>query len=128
MISLYHSKPAIYILNDAKYYHSLHPGQSVNFVKRKIDVVIKNWSLEYAWLKENHFDENEASFFYTICMQANRILKKLDDPDDKRKILGELKKYFKKKSLCYPVCTFKEWRGFGVNCFRTYLKLRLEKS
>lgn len=127
MISLYYSNPTIYILNDAGYYHALHPGQSVNFVDRKVDAVLKNWSLEYAWIKENRYGEDESFFFYRICMQADSILKKLAAPEAKRKILRELKKYFKKESLNCPVSTFKEWRHYGINFLKTFIKLKLDK-
>ena len=107
MISLFYSNPSIYIIDDVKYYYTIHDMQSINSVCAKIDNIIMNWNDEYKWIKEKGI--NDYSFFlYKVCMQAYSICKKINDNKIRYKIFTALNNIFNFKFSSCNIATFKQ--------------------
>ena len=101
MISLFYSNPSIYIIDDVKYYYTIHEMQSINGIRMKIDNIIMNWNDEYKWMREKGI--NDYSFFlYRICMQIYSIFKSVHDKNIKDKIYYELYKII---NIHYLMCS-----------------------
>lgn len=115
MISLFYSNPSIYIINDIKYYYTIHEMQSINNISSKIDNIIMNWNDEYNWIKLKGVN-NESFFLYRICMQAYSICKNVHDENIRSRILYELHKLIKIKFLMCNVATVMQ----GVFCILLY--------
>lgn len=107
MISLFYSNPSIYIIDDVKYYYTIHEMQSINNISSKIDNIIINWNDEYKWIKEKGI--NDYSFFlYEVCIQAYSICKKIKDDKIRYKIFTALNNIFNFKFSSCKIATFKQ--------------------
>ena len=104
MVSLFYSNPSIYIINDIKYYYTIHEMQSINNVSSKIDNIIMNWNDEYNWMNKNGITD-KSFFVYRICMQAYTICKQTHDNKIKRKILDALHNFIKLNLLRCNIAT-----------------------
>ena len=107
MISLFYSNPSICIINKSKYYYTIHDAQSINDVCSKIDNVIMNWNDEYKWMKQKGIND-ESFFLYRICMQANNLLKKIQDKNIRNKLYDSLKVFFHSGTADCGVATFRQ--------------------
>ena len=67
IVSLFYANPSIFILDDIKYYYTIHEMQSVKFVDDKIDFVIESWKIEEKWLSKNGFADRNFFFIQSIC-------------------------------------------------------------
>lgn len=91
LVSLYYSCQKIFIVNFAGYYYRSHAGQSIAVPDSKINSVIKNWTIEYNWLRAkqvkdfSYFLLNCFSQFYSLY--CNRMLKRRN----KRKLLSAIR-------------------------------------
>ncbi len=53
MVSLFYANPSIFIVDDIKYYYTIHEMQSTKHLDDKILFVTKAWELEDIWLSMN---------------------------------------------------------------------------
>lgn len=87
IVSLFYANPSIFILDDIKYYYTIHEMQSVKFVDDKIDFVIESWKIEEKWLSKNGFADRNF-FLYKVFVQMSSLMKKVS-AENKYKLIQQ---------------------------------------
>ncbi len=81
MVSLFYANPSIFIVDDIKYYYTIHEMQSTKHLDDKILFVTKAWELEDIWLSMNGIKDRNF-FLYRIFCQMKTLDQKIS-PDNK---------------------------------------------
>jgi len=95
IVSLFYANPSIFILDDIKYYYTIHEMQSVKFVDDKIDFVIESWKIEEKWLYKNGFTDH-GFFLYKVFAQMSSLIKKVS-AENRYKLMQQFKNINKGK-------------------------------
>ncbi|MBQ8708824.1 MAG: hypothetical protein IJ523_12120, partial [Succinivibrionaceae bacterium] len=72
------SNPKTLIVDDAKYYYTDHPMQSVKNGQSKLRFVFQNWIQERKWMEE-HAISDYSYYNYRMITQYRTLLKKYSD-------------------------------------------------
>ena len=78
LVSLYYSNPKTLIVDDAKYYYTDHPMQSVKNGQSKLRFVFQNWIQERKWMEERAISDY-SYYNYRMITQYRTLLKKYSD-------------------------------------------------
>ncbi len=101
MVSLFYANPSLFIVNDIKYYYTIHEMQSTKHIDEKIDFVIMAWEQEDAWLSMNGIKDRDF-FLYRIFCQMKTLAPKISSGN--KDILYRKFKEIKKNNI-YLACT-----------------------